>query len=195
VDVLARRLQSNPRLGAVQPMVTDMSGRRIFHTHCTMDLRRGDPKWVGNGLSRDEVSTEPRESGYVSGEAFLARARVFDELGGFDERFDMYFEDTEWSARVRRAGWILEAVPDAVFRHEWKASQTSVQSAFRLARARVFFYRLTFGLSRWRAFARSLPASIRQVRWAIRRGRIWHALRGELAGLAAGIFAPGPPPA
>lgn len=86
---------------------------------------------------------------------------------------------------------MLEAVPEVVFRHEWKSSQTSVQSAFRLARGRVLFYRLTFEAPRLLALWRSLPVSLRQIRWAVHRGKIWHALRGELAGLAAGFLAPG----
>jgi GT2 family glycosyltransferase len=194
VAALARRLEENPRLGAVQPMVTDLYGRRVFHTHCTMDLERGNPRWVGNGLSRDQVSTEPRESGYISGEAFLAQARVFETVGGFDERYGMYFEDTEWSLRVRRAGWMLGSVPEAVFRHEWGSSLTSAQGAFLWARGRVLFYRLAFGAPRLVALWRSLPTTARQVRWALLRGKVWHALRGELAGTMAGFLAAPPRP-
>lgn len=190
VAVLARRLQANPAVGAVQPMVTDLSGDRVFHTHCTMDLERGDPNWAHNGEARDDVSTEPRESGYVSGEAFLARARVFETVGGFDERYGMYFEDTEWSARVRRAGWSLEAVPEAVFRHEWGSSLPSIRSAFLLARGRVLFYRLAFEAPRWLALWRCLPDARRHIEWHLHEGTVWGVLRGELAGLAAGLLAP-----
>ena len=57
------------------------------------------------------------QTGYVSGEAFLARADVLRACCGFDERYVSYFEDTDLSVRARRAGWDLEVIPRAVFRH------------------------------------------------------------------------------
>ena len=134
---------------------------------------------------------QPIECGYVSGEAFLARAEVFELVGRFNERYEMYFEDAEWSIRVRRAGWLLEAVPAAVFRHEWGSSLPSAKRIFRLARARVLFYRRAFGLPRSRALWRAAPVFLRETGSYVRRGKVWHALKGELAGTIAGLIASG----
>lgn len=41
----------------------------------------------------------------VMGAYFLVRRGVFDQLGGFDERFFVYFEEVDFSFRARRAGW------------------------------------------------------------------------------------------
>ena len=54
---------------------------------------------------------------WVSGACFLARRRALEELGGFDESYFMYAEDTDLCWRARRAGWGVAYVPDAVVTH------------------------------------------------------------------------------
>jgi GT2 family glycosyltransferase len=41
---------------------------------------------------------------WVSGAAMVVRRAVFEEVGGFDERYFMYFEDVDLCARIRGAG-------------------------------------------------------------------------------------------
>jgi hypothetical protein len=41
----------------------------------------------------------------VMGAFFLVRHGSFESLGGFDERFFVYFEDLDFSYRADRAGW------------------------------------------------------------------------------------------
>ena len=43
----------------------------------------------------------------LTGECLMVRREVVDEIGLLDERFFMYLEDTDWSLRMRRAGWRL----------------------------------------------------------------------------------------
>ena len=63
-----------------------------------------------------------REVGMLSGAAMLLKREVLEEVGGFDERFHMYGEDNEWCLRIRRAGWRLIFVPEAVVKHLGAAS-------------------------------------------------------------------------
>ncbi len=47
----------------------------------------------------------------------LVRKSVFSNLGGFDEHFYMYFEDTDLCWRMRRAGHRLVYQPQSLVRH------------------------------------------------------------------------------
>ncbi|MBT2334943.1 glycosyltransferase family 2 protein [Variovorax paradoxus] len=46
-----------------------------------------------------------REVDQVIGAFFLVRRTLFEALGGFDERFFVYFEEVDLSYRARQAGW------------------------------------------------------------------------------------------
>ena len=48
---------------------------------------------------------QTREVDHVIGAFFFVRQSVFEQLGGFDERFFVYFEDVDFSYRARQAGW------------------------------------------------------------------------------------------
>lgn len=56
----------------------------------------------------------------VSGAAFAIRRSLFEALGGFDEYFFMYVEDTDLSWRARLAGYRCRYVPQAVVAHAYK---------------------------------------------------------------------------
>ena len=49
----------------------------------------------------------------VMGSFFLMRRSLFESLGGFDERFFVYFEEVDFSLRARQAGWRTVYLADA----------------------------------------------------------------------------------
>ena len=61
------------------------------------------------------------------GAGVLFRPDYLDDVGLFDERFFMYYEDTDMAWRGRARGWRYRYVPDAVLRHVHAA--TSVEGS------------------------------------------------------------------
>jgi GT2 family glycosyltransferase len=53
---------------------------------------------------------------YLSGACLLVRREVYDQIGGFDERFFFYCEDADWQRRVQRR-WQIRFVPAAEVTH------------------------------------------------------------------------------
>ncbi|WP_342420829.1 glycosyltransferase family 2 protein [Paenibacillus sp. FSL E2-0178] len=51
------------------------------------------------------------------GAAMMINKGLFDKVGGFDERFFMYYEDTDLSYRIKKLGFKLYFCPTAVVRH------------------------------------------------------------------------------
>ena len=64
----------------------------------------------------------PVETNWVSGGILLMRSALFKELGGFDPRFFLYFEETDLLLRVRARGWRIVAVGHAHAYHEGYAA-------------------------------------------------------------------------
>jgi len=53
----------------------------------------------------DWAHDETRTVDQVMGAFFFVRRAVFEALGGFDERFFVYYEDLDFAARARASGW------------------------------------------------------------------------------------------
>lgn len=109
-----------------QPDVINTCGNTIHYTGLTYCRGAGQPR---------ERFTAAAEVDAVSGAAFAIRRSVFEELGGFDERFFMYVEDTDLSWRARLAGYRCLYVPGAVVRHDYRPSYSPAK-AFYLDRNR-----------------------------------------------------------
>jgi GT2 family glycosyltransferase len=66
---------------------------------------------------------------WVMGAAMLVRRAAFDQVGGFDERYFLYWEDADLCRRLRARGLSARYVPRAIVRHPGGASAKSA-SAF-----------------------------------------------------------------
>ncbi|MEJ7650330.1 MAG: glycosyltransferase family 2 protein [Nakamurella sp.] len=58
-----------------------------------------------------------REAGWLSGACLLIRRAAFEQIGGFDERYFMYFEDVDLADRMHGAGWRTLYAPQAQVEH------------------------------------------------------------------------------
>jgi GT2 family glycosyltransferase len=83
-------------------------------------------------LERDDGQYDtPREVFGFSGGAVVLARELVDDVGLFDERLFLYYEDTDLAWRGRRRGWRYLYVPAAVVRHSHAASTVEGSSVFR----------------------------------------------------------------
>ena len=82
--------------------------------------------WAGQiDERRDAAPKAPAEVGFVSGACFAVPRAVWNETGGFPERFFMYCEDVDLSLRLRLRGGVLGVVPQAVVIHDYSFEKGS----------------------------------------------------------------------
>ena len=60
---------------------------------------------------------EPQTVDWMAGASLMVRHRTFEEAGGFDERFFLYFEETDLCLRARRTGWTSVYLPQSRVMH------------------------------------------------------------------------------
>jgi GT2 family glycosyltransferase len=98
------------------------------------------------------------------------RRRALDEVGVFDTTLFMYYEDTELSWRLRRAGWRIEHAPDARTRHEHAASSGTSTDFFQVHNLRN---RLVVAVAQapWSVVVRALLRTLWRLVRGPRRGR------------------------
>lgn len=122
---LADRLESDDRLALVAPRLLYPDGRRQFSWspergvlgEALQQLRNPHEAraWVHGPAAR--LASRIAGPLWYTAACVLLRAVAFREVGGFDERFFMYFEDVDLCLRLRAAGWRLADEPAAVARH------------------------------------------------------------------------------
>uniref|UniRef100_UPI002636CCD9 glycosyltransferase family 2 protein n=1 Tax=Pseudophaeobacter sp. TaxID=1971739 RepID=UPI002636CCD9 len=59
---------------------------------------------------------------WTAGASLMIRRQVIEEIGGFDETFFLYFEETDLCRRAAKAGWRTHYVPDSQVAHLGSAS-------------------------------------------------------------------------
>ncbi len=116
VDAADRRTMTVPRI-------------LYAHDHRLISTHAGDFDW-NLGLFRNTYHGKPdgpatqsrRELQTASFCCLLAPTAVFDEVGPLDERFFMYYEETDFLRRALERGFRLLYVPEAVVYHRESAS-------------------------------------------------------------------------
>lgn len=128
-----------------------------------------------------------REVDQVIGAFFLIRRSVFESLGGFDERFFVYFEEVDLSFRARQAGWRSVYLADVQAFHAGggTSNQVKARRLFYSLRSRLLYADKHFsGLGAALVFAATLLLEpISRSALALAR-RSWPALKETWAGYA-----------
>ncbi|MEZ5963038.1 MAG: glycosyltransferase family 2 protein [Planctomycetota bacterium] len=163
VQALADYLDVHPEAGAVAPVgywdrgLDGLLPPNILPTIpdlLSLALADVSPRWSRRYAARRTqaalpiwLADTPVNLPMLSGCCFLMRRSTIDELGLFDERFPLYYEDTDLSMRLRRAGLEIVQVPEAKIVHLYNRSgQTDHGEAMeRYWRSRRLYYRKWYG--------------------------------------------------
>ena len=171
IDTLMETIKSDSRIGVCGPKILNTDGSlqisaffnppRVWHTilsqlklYNLLPHRLRGELLLGRHWDHDRLRSVPM----LSGAAMLARREMIDEVGGFNEQFHMYSEDTEWCWRITKAGWKLMFVPDAVLLHhgaESSKKRWSEQERLKVRLEAGFNFEHTV-LPRWRVAANQL---------------------------------------
>ena len=135
-DFLVRALEfiiQNPDVAIMAPRMLSMDGAQQYSnrrdpTLSDLFLRRFLPSRLRAFFRNRMAHYEMRDKGYdqvvdvpfCSGALMVCRSSAYRQIGGFDPRYFLYFEDADISREMRRAGWRTTYNPDVVVKHGWK---------------------------------------------------------------------------
>ena len=87
-----------------------------------------------------------QEVDWVSGAALAIRRSVFEKVGGFDEKFFMYFEDQDLCERVRKTGQQIIILPEQKVVHFGGQSLKTLQKRKELYyQSQNYYWRKKYG--------------------------------------------------
>lgn len=92
-------------------------------------------------LMTDWSHDSSNEVDQVMGAYFLVRKALYDKLGGFDERFFLYFEEVDFSYRAAQSGWKSLFLADVQAFHKGggTSNQIKAQRLFYILRSRILY--------------------------------------------------------
>ncbi len=129
IDLMVARMQLDKTIGVLGPQQVNKQGE-ILHSIGSMPmlpdaifvfsfLRKIWPKnpykekfWA-KGIDR----TKEQETETIGGACMLFPKKIFDAVGGFDERFFMYFEEADICLRIKKLGYKIFYYPKAKIMH------------------------------------------------------------------------------
>lgn len=85
----------------------------------------------------------------LDGSCFLVRASLFKKIGMLNEDFFCYWEDTDFFLRVRKQGYYIAIVPNAIIRHKVGSGYAKIRTinpfaAYMVGRNTIHFIRLHY---------------------------------------------------
>jgi GT2 family glycosyltransferase/CelD/BcsL family acetyltransferase involved in cellulose biosynthesis len=95
-----------------------------------MALTERFPRWERPRRYRmlDWDYRSPRRVDAATGACLFVRRAAFADVGPFDERFFVYYEETDWLVRAKRRGWCTMFVPTVEAVHASGGSSPGVRS-------------------------------------------------------------------
>jgi N-acetylglucosaminyl-diphospho-decaprenol L-rhamnosyltransferase len=158
IGLLTCALDLDPDLAIVGPRLrypdgSIQSSRRRFPTPLTALVESTVvQRWWPRSplLARYYVQDVPDIRQYVDwlvGACLLIRRSLFEALGGFDPRFEMYSEELDLCRRARDAGWTIRYEPAAeVIHHEGRSSeQNRERRAWQFSESKSRYFEKYFG--------------------------------------------------
>ena len=127
-----------PDVAAVVTRLRDTSGAispSCFHTPRLMDFVAQDLalaarfpgwKWPRRYRIADWDYASPRRVDAATGACLFLRRAALGDVGAFDERFFVYYEETDWLIRARQRGWRTMFLPTVEAVHASGASSPGV---------------------------------------------------------------------
>ena len=160
IDRCVQTMNARNNVGIVAPQLL-MENRQVYPFQCTDTLtplaglmahsviNRFFPKnpvakkyWLSQWDRKSQRQVEA-----VHGAAFMVEKALFEELGGFDERFFMYFEESDFCLRARNLGRKILFEPRAKVIHLSGRSTENKGRALGIFRAsRTYYFKKHFGM-------------------------------------------------
>jgi len=206
-ETMLHYMERHPDIGILGPRILDHDGSvqgsaRGFPTPLTAFFGRRSVfsrLFPNNPITRENVRTmdcdgqTPMEVDWVSGACMVVRRSAFKTVGYLDERFFMYWEDTDWCRRMWANRWRVVYLPSASITHfVGGSSERNVfgsvlafhQSSYKLfakylSPSQAFFKPLVFiGIIIRCLFVCTFQALSRGGRLLRRKGNAWGSKRG-----------------
>jgi GT2 family glycosyltransferase len=132
LPAMLKALEDQPKVGVVGPRLLNADGslQRSCYRFPSPGVAWREALWISAVAPATSVLGDLRRWGHdkplhpewVIGACMMVRRGVYEMVGGFDPKFFMYAEETDWQRRIGDAGWEIAFTPAAQVTHLGGAS-------------------------------------------------------------------------
>ena len=122
ISPLIDSLEKNKNLGAVQPLILNFDSRKkVWNAGGFLN------KFFGYFYVNKNPKEIKKNIDWITGCCFFVRIEVIKKIGLLDESFFAYYEDVDWSIRIKNSGYDLAFIKSSViYHHGYKSSQNEL---------------------------------------------------------------------
>ncbi len=147
-DLLERLLEpfaSDPAIGVVSPKIRYFSSPKVIQYAGFTEVNpfTGRNKLIGEKELDFGQHDTPGYTAYTHGAAMMVKKEVVDRVGLLPDLFFAYYEELDWSAHIKRAGYKIYYQPAALIYHKESVTigKESPLKAYYQNRNRILFMR------------------------------------------------------
>jgi GT2 family glycosyltransferase len=128
--------EKNEKVGLLSPIIFNGKTRDIWFSG-------GKINWLKmkSEHEKDSKKKEAYSTGYITGCAMLIKAEVFKKTGLFDENFFLYWEDTDFSLRAKKAGFQNKIVSASWIYHSEESEKNKKNKIYWLVFSGLLFFK------------------------------------------------------
>jgi len=143
IERLYTFMKTHPKIGMISPKLVYPDGSlqyscwrypsflQPFFQRTTLGKTSWGQKKVDYHHMKDFDHNKTIPVDAIMGSAMFVRKKAIDEVGMFDTRYFMYYEDIDWSLSMWEKGWPVYYVHDIVLTHIHGRGSASVPGVFR----------------------------------------------------------------
>jgi GT2 family glycosyltransferase len=120
IRILVQALENNLQWGVVCPKIKLYDEPSIImfagYTELTPYTLRN--RAIGTGERDSGQHDKPTESAYAHGAAMMLKREVIEKVGLMNDEYFLYYEEVDWSTRIRKAGYRIAYTPETYMLHK-----------------------------------------------------------------------------
>ena len=110
----------------IQPLILNYDGSKIWNAGGRINNFFGTFQTYKKGKSFKNFKSNIDYTDWFTGCCVLIKSEIFNEIGYFDERFFAYYEDVDFSIRLKAKGYSVAMMNDSYIKHFESASSKSI---------------------------------------------------------------------
>jgi len=130
-DLIDSLIQQSSTLNQkiIQPLILNYDGTKIWNAGGKINNFFGTFETLKKGKSFKNFKSDKNLTEWFTGCCVLIKLEIFNHVGYFDERFFAYYEDVDYSIRLKKMGYSIDLMTNSYLQHYESASSKSINKS------------------------------------------------------------------